>query len=37
MGRYSHWCDGLIFSTSDNSDPNTNKRRYGIVFAESAE
>jgi hypothetical protein len=27
---YSHWNDELIFSTSDNSDPNTNKRRYSI-------
>jgi hypothetical protein len=28
--RYSHWDNQLIFSTSDNSDPNTNKRRYSI-------
>ncbi|MDQ6735090.1 MAG: hypothetical protein M3Z35_13415 [Nitrospirota bacterium] len=27
-GRYSHWEDSLYFSTSDNSDPTTNKRRY---------
>ncbi|RME49663.1 MAG: hypothetical protein D6795_11380, partial [Deltaproteobacteria bacterium] len=27
-GRYSHWGDTLIFSTSDNSDPNENGRRY---------
>jgi hypothetical protein len=27
-GRYSHWGDTLYFSTSDNSDPTTNKRRY---------
>src|SRR5262245_12313541 len=28
MGRYSHWGDSLIFSTSDNSDPRTNGRAY---------
>jgi hypothetical protein len=28
-GRFSHWAsDGFIFSTSDNSDPRTNGRRY---------
>jgi hypothetical protein len=28
-GRFSHWApDGFIFSTSDNSDPNTNNRIY---------
>jgi hypothetical protein len=27
-GRYSHWEDALYFSSSDNSDPRTNKRRY---------
>ncbi|MBI9034840.1 MAG: hypothetical protein JEZ03_10260 [Bacteroidales bacterium] len=36
LGRYSHWNEGLIFSTSDNSDPNTNGRTYQIVFAEKA-
>ena len=31
-GRYSHWTSGtLYFSTSDNSDPRTNKRRYTLV------
>ncbi len=35
-GRYSHWNGILLFSTSDNSDPNTNKRKYEYVFAESA-
>jgi hypothetical protein len=31
-GRYSHWTDwGFIFSTSDNSDPNTNGRAYWAV------
>ncbi|MEA2943133.1 MAG: pectate lyase [Bradyrhizobium sp.] len=33
-GRFSHWGiigkSGLIFSTSDNSDPRTNGRAYGI-------
>jgi SAM-dependent methyltransferase len=29
-GRYSHWNDTLIFSTSDNSDPNAPGRRYTI-------
>jgi SAM-dependent methyltransferase len=27
-GRFSHWGNELIFSTSDNSDPNTNGRKY---------
>jgi len=34
-GRYSHWGtpqeSAFIFSTSDNSDPRTNGRKYGIV------
>jgi hypothetical protein len=31
-GRYSHWKNaGFIFSTSDNSDPNTNGRGYRVV------
>ncbi|WP_322868116.1 hypothetical protein U7859_30335 [Bradyrhizobium ottawaense] len=29
-GRYSHWQSSLIFSTSDNSDPNTNGRAYRV-------
>jgi hypothetical protein len=29
-GRYSHWNNTLIFSTTDNSDPNINGRRYSI-------
>ena len=29
-GRYSHWGSAIFFSTSDNSDPNTNNRRYEI-------
>ena len=28
MGRFSHWEDGLLFSTTDNSDPHTNGRTY---------
>lgn len=30
-GAYSHWGEQLYFSTSDNSDPNTNGRRYSAV------
>lgn len=30
-GRYSHWGTTLVFSTSDNSDPNTNARHYTLV------
>ena len=29
-GRYSHWGSGIFFSTSDNSDPNTNNKSYEI-------
>lgn len=28
IGRYSHWQDRLLFSATDNSDPNTNGRHY---------
>lgn len=31
-GAYSHWKDDLYFSTSDNSDPNLNGRRYEIAL-----
>jgi hypothetical protein len=32
-GRYSHWTGwGFVFSTSDNSDPNTNGRAYWAVI-----
>jgi hypothetical protein len=31
LGRYSHWGTGVIFSTSDNSDPNTNGKRYSVI------
>lgn len=30
-GRFSHWGETLVFSTSDNSDPNANGRSYGYV------
>jgi hypothetical protein len=33
LGRYSHWKDlGILLSTSDNSDPNTNGRAYWAVL-----
>jgi hypothetical protein len=31
LGRYSHWGTSLVFSTSDNSDPNGNGRNYSVV------
>jgi hypothetical protein len=30
-GRYSHWRQDLRFSTSDNTDPRTNGRRYDAI------
>ncbi len=30
LGRYSHWRGWLYFSTSDNTDPNANGRRYSV-------
>lgn len=30
-GRYSHWGSDVVFSASDNSDPNTNRRQYSYV------
>jgi radical SAM protein with 4Fe4S-binding SPASM domain len=36
-GRYSHWDNYLIFSTSDNSDPRTNGRTYTIKVADTFE
>lgn len=34
-GRYSHWkTQGMVFSASDNSDPNTNGRPYWAVLPE---
>lgn len=32
-GRFSHWERDILFSTTDNSDPNTNGRRYSAVWA----
>jgi predicted O-methyltransferase YrrM len=32
-GLFSHWQDFLFFSTSDNSDPNTNGRRYSYTVS----
>jgi hypothetical protein len=33
LGRFSHWSDaGFIFSSSDNSDPNFNRRKYWVVL-----
>ena len=32
-GAYSHWGDTLYLSTSDNSDPNTNRRRYELAWS----
>ncbi len=34
QGRYSHWDQYLLFSTSDNTDPNLNGRQYEIVIQE---
>jgi hypothetical protein len=31
-GRFSHYGDSVIFSSSDNSDPNSNGRQYAIVI-----
>ncbi len=31
-GRYSFWSDTLYFSTSDGSDPNTNRRQYEVAM-----
>ena len=30
-GRFSHWGAGVVFSASDNSDPNVNGRSYWAV------
>lgn len=32
-GRFSHWGDVLIFSTSDNSNPALNGRAYYVVYS----
>ena len=34
LGRYSHWGQSLWFSTSDNTDPRSNGRRYTWELAE---
>lgn len=34
-GRYSHWGQGFWFSSSDNSNPNTNGRAYRIAWDKS--
>lgn len=31
-GAFSHWGDSLIFSTTDNSDPRSNGRRYSVAY-----
>ena len=31
-GRFSHWVTYVLFSASDNSDPNTNGREYVAVL-----
>ena len=31
-GRFSHWREMLLFSTSDNSDPNETGRRYDLAW-----
>lgn len=32
-GRFAHWQhQGIVFSSSDNSDPNTNRRHYWAVL-----
>jgi predicted O-methyltransferase YrrM len=33
-GLFSHWREFLFFSTSDNSDPNTNGRRYSYTVSQ---
>lgn len=32
LGRYSHWVGSIYFSTSDNSDPNNNGKKYTFVI-----
>ena len=34
QGRYSHWNSYLCFSTTDNSDPNTNGKKYHIALSQ---
>lgn len=35
LGSYSHWRGGLYFSTSDNSRPQTNGRRYTVRLGDA--
>ena len=35
-GRFSHVTGGVVFSTSDNSDPNSNGKRYIAVVPKTA-
>ena len=32
LGQFSHWENGLYFSTSDNSNPLTNGRKYTFII-----
>jgi hypothetical protein len=32
MGQFTHYEDWVIFSSSDNSDPNSNGRTYKVVM-----
>jgi hypothetical protein len=32
MGRFGHFRNGIVFSASDNADPNTNGRHYWAVI-----
>jgi len=36
-GRFSHWGRSLFFSSSDNSDPRANGRRYQVVYRKPTE
>jgi SAM-dependent methyltransferase len=35
-GSYSHWRNELYFSASDNSDPNSNGRKYRVILPKQA-
>jgi hypothetical protein len=34
LGRYSHWGPDLVFSSSDNSNPNINNRSYWVIIGQ---
>lgn len=36
FGRFSHWYDTVFFSSTDNSDPNDNGRKYRYLFKNRA-